>query len=288
MTKSIEGVIFSDESGQDGNNIYGSISIISGPREDLIYLHEELKKVLQRNKTTEIKFHGVTGYRKLKIAKNFIEIGLNFICQRKIWCHVLVWDKTDMRHDVPGRDDLANLCRMYYHNLKQVHKDWKGIENWSFYPDEFSAIEWREDIVEYITKTAFPNEPSLFEQDKKLKSFPNYNKVKGSDSKVMSIIQLADLFAGIVRTSRVNNKEFESFIKEIDGQLSFFEVEKTTIPKNLEYKLELMKFFRNEASLRCLGVNFNKNKYFQTFSKKNNIYIWHYTPQNKYDKAPTK
>jgi len=282
------GVIFSDESGIDRRNRFGAICTISGPREVLIKLHSELNKALESYERSDFGFSKVKGQKNLNLAKELVDICLNYIHSRKIWVHILVWDKNDSRHRVQGRDDNANLSRMYYHILKQVHVDWEYIDDWSFYPDQFSAIEWSDDVINFIRSTKFYNDPNLFESEEPLVSFPEYLKVEEKDSKSMSIIQLSDLFAGIVRVSRDKSQEFEAFSEIIPNQLELFAVDPLSISNNLKPKLELLKYFREESSKMRLGVNFSVNKYFATFNKRNNIFIWHYSPKGDYDKAPVK
>lgn len=281
------GVIFSDESGIDRRNRFGAICTISGPREVLLKLHSELNKVLDSYKRSDFGFSKVKGRKNLNLAKELVDIGLKYIHSKKIWIHILIWDKNDDRHRVQGRDDNANLARMYYHIIKQVHIDWRNIDDWSFYPDQFSAIDWSDDVIKFIRNTKFCEDPNLFESEP-LVRFPEYLKVEEKDSKVMSIIQLSDLFAGIVRASRDKNQEFEAFLEIISNQLELFKNDSVSISNNLEPKLELLKYFREESSKLRLGVNFSVNKYFATFNKKNNIFIWHYSSQGDYDKAPVK
>lgn len=282
------GVIFSDESGQDNTNIFGAICTISGRRKNLIKLHSELNKVLDSYERSDFGFSKVKGRKNLNLAKELVDIGLKYIHSKKIWMHILVWDKKDSRHNVQGRDDNDNLSRMYYHILRQVHTDWKNIDDWSFHPDEFSAIDWNDVVIKFIRNTKFYNDPNLFESEEPLVSFPEYLKVEEKDSKLMSIIQLSDLFAGIVRVSRDKSQEFETFSETIPNQLKLFTFEPLPISNNLKPKLKLLKYFRKESSRIKLGVNFSKNKYFTTFNKNNNIFIWHYNPQGVYDKAPIK
>ncbi len=281
-----EGVIFSDESGHGSEHRYGAICTISGTRRDLLDLHGHLEPVIQNSGKSEIKFYKVSGAEYLNLAKRFIDIGLDFICLRKIRVHVLVWDKHDSRHSVQGRDDIKNLARMYYHILKQIHRDWKHINYWNFYPDEYSPIDWKNDIVQYSEKTGFPQEADLFREFSNLNIFPNYTKVEEKASETMFCIQLADLFTGIVRYSRKNSQAYQKYIKPKE-QLTIFDSEPSIkISNNMKPKLSLMKYFHEESKSRALGINFSKNKYFSTFNKKTNIFIWHYEPQSELDKAP--
>lgn len=282
------GVIFSDESGQDANHRYGVICTISGLRKNLLDLHFELQELLKKTKSSEFKFKKVKGVDSLSLAKDMVDVGIKYINLRKIWLHIIVWDKKDSRHKVIGRNDDANLCRMYYHLIKNLHRDWKQIDNWSFYPDEYSAINWENDLVQYLRKTSFYQTKDLFEEIRD-KKFPNYLKVEEKKSEMMNIIQLSDLFAGVVRTSRDNSEKFQLYLEETSQQLNLFPPEKEIkISKNLRPKLELLKYFKNKTSENKLGVNFSENKYFKTFNKGNNINIWHYLPQSELDKAPVK
>src|SRR5690554_859121 len=118
------GVIFSDESGQDNTNRFGAICTVSGRRENLLELHLDINQILEKYDSSEFKFKKVKGQKYLVIAKELVDIGLSYIYSKKIRVHILVWDKNDSRHNVQGRDDNANLARMYYHIIKQVHVDW--------------------------------------------------------------------------------------------------------------------------------------------------------------------
>jgi hypothetical protein len=281
------GVIFSDESGQDNSNRYAAICTVSGLRKNLLKVHNELKQVLDKHDKQEIKFKSIKGGAKLKLGKEFLEVGLNKIESKKIRVHILVWDKHDQRHSIPNRCDIENLKRMYYKVIKEVNKDWKYIDNWSFYPDEYSAIDWNEDIVKYIGNTKIYKNSELFKQVSNFK-FPNYQRTEEKDSKIMLNIQLADLLAGIVRNSRSNSLKYQQLINNKKKQFTLFPSEEEKISSNLKPKLELMHFFKKKASDKGLGVGFSKSKYFDTYNKKHNLFIWHYTPKSKFDKAPKK
>lgn len=282
-----DGIIFSDESGHDNDNRYGAICTVSGYKKNLIELHKTLGKIITSFDTNEIKFKEVKGAVKLDIAKQFVVEGLNHIKSKNIKAHILVWDKHDKRHTIQNRCDNENLKRMYYHILKQVKIDWKYINNWSFYPDELTSINWKDDVVKYIENTKLNNESDLFKSVSNFR-FPNYQKALEKDSELMFNIQLADLFAGIVRNSREKKIEYREFLKSKQNQIPLFEEQLYSISSNLKPKLELMHYFKNECSKRKLGVSFSKKSYFETFNKKENIFIWHYSPQSELDKAPTK
>jgi len=61
-----------------------------------------------------------------------------------------------------------------------------------------------------------------------------------------------------------------------------------SISNTVKPKFEVMSDFRQMAKTFRMGINFSESKYFKTFNDKSNICIWHYEPQNDYDKAPTR
>ena len=229
-----------------------------------------------------------------QIAGEFLNISFEFLNSSKIKIHVIVWDKHDSRHKVQNRCDIENLKRMYYHNMKALLRSWNTETSWHFYPDEFTAIDWHNDVVKYVENTRLNpkdnTQQMLFDVFEKVQ-FPNINGVMELDSKNYPIIQLADLYAGLVRTSRTESENFSKwcFLQNEKLQPSLFDDDiEIEISKSLRPKFEVMHEFREKSKQYKLGVNFSKSKYFTTFHDKRNLSIWHYEPQSEYDKAPVK
>lgn len=284
-------LIFSDESGWDKDNRFGSLAKISGTYNSTKELNECLKKVLNDFNRNEIKFKAVKGHDSKKLAFEFFKIGFSFMQQSKIKIHVLVWDKQDSRHKIIGRSDVENLKRMYYHNLKVLKTHWALDTEWSFYPDEFSDIDWKNDVVKYlIDKSLIKKDPfqlSFFDEFHQVRI--KYNNVKELQSDKYPIIQLADLFAGIIRTSRLESDKFYNWyiLKKNENQSSLFGNQLSSeISNNLLPKFELMYDFKCLADSKSMGLNLSSEKYFKTFNCKRNLHVWHYKPQGDYDKAP--
>src|SRR6476620_3896132 len=134
--------IFSDESGWEGDNQFGSLAKIVGEKGVQKRLNGDLAAALSRYRIRDFKFKRVNSFQKVEAAKELIEILMRFITAGEVGAYILVWDKKDSRHNVQGRCDISNLCRMYYHNLRSIKRHWKVDCYWEFYPDEFSAIDW--------------------------------------------------------------------------------------------------------------------------------------------------
>lgn len=285
-------LIFSDESGYCGNHRHGAIAVISGSKSNTRELNSELQAVLDKYDKIELKFAHVKGHSSsMQAVKEFITLGLKYCCEKKIKIHVIVWDTRDSRHQVFGRSNIENLKRMYYHILKRTKSDWNSIENWEFYPDEFSAIDWKKDVVYFIERTNL---------DKKLNikqntlfgillnfRFPLVHKHGELESAKYPILQLSDLFAGLNRLSHEFGETFNQWLSnELNRNSLFPELVPCNATKNMICKFQIMKHFKDTCSKYKLGVNFSNNKYFTTFSSKNGIVIWLYQPQGEYDKAP--
>ena len=284
--------IFTDESGQDADNRFCCIAAISGVKENTEALNAELQKVLTCDSKKEIKFKKIKNNKSVKIACEFFKICIKYLLANKIKVHVLVWDKQDARHKIQNRLDNENLKRMYYKLLKYVEEDWSHKGKWSFYPDEYSAIDWRKDIVLFLEDTPLgkPKDTEYLLFVEMYKSyFAKFKTVKELESHQYPILQLADLFAGLVRTSR-QNPNFYLWYKEnqnTNQQVLFPQEQNNKVSNSMFPKFKLMNEFKTFASNAKLGINLSKNKYFITFNKKNNIVFWHYKPIHELDKAPT-
>ena len=286
-------LIFSDESGWDSDNRFGSLAKVSGSFDNTKQLNDVLKKILSTYNKSELKFKDIKSNNSQRIANEFIDNAFQYLKSSRIKIHVLVWDKQDDRHNIQNWCDIENLKRMYYHNLKVLKEHWKIDTNWEFYPDEFTAIDWENDVTKYLNNRELISKENL--QYNLFNEFKNvrikYKKVAELESKRFPIIQLADLFAGLIRTSRAESETFYKWFsdKKLNGQPILFPTELDYIvSKSLQQKFEVMYEFKTKADTFKLGISLNEKKYFKTFNHRNNIFIWHYEPQSDFDKAPTK
>jgi len=284
---------YSDESGCFSGQ-YQSIGIISGERRNLFELKHELVRILQHQKVKEAKFSETRTHKpKLKAAQAFIKKGVDFAKQNKIRIDVLLWDTHDSRHSIPGRDDLANLERMYYKVLRHISEKWNQY-NWDLYPDKGSKINWIE-IKDYLNRTRIPRHRKpylLILFDEEAYSI-NFQRIDPKESHDEPLIQIADLFAGIACFCREKGKECLKWLKsqEKRNQLDLFEYEEPEVEedpnKTEKNRYELIRFLNNQCKFNKLGVSLNKRKYLWTPVPYNPINFWNYKPKHKEDKAPT-
>lgn len=283
---------YSDESGCFSEH-YQSVGVISGEKGHLSRLRNDLGDVIQEKEINEVKFSEVRTHRpKLEAAQLFIEKGIDFAKQRHIRIDVLLWDTHDRRHSIPGRDDVANLERMYYKVLRHISEQWNH-HYWELYPDEGSEVNWHE-IKSYLRKTRIPRyKPHflcLFDEEAYTINFYDIEPKRSHDE---PLIQISDLFAGIACFCRENGDECVKWLqsqKEKNQQLLFdYEEPKTTEDPN---KIKRNRFVLvGKLNERCkqyrLGVSLKTRKHLWTPEPSNPINFWNYEPQHEEDKAPT-
>ena len=284
-------LLFGDESGYIGNNRYRSIGVISGRDYDIKELNNKLQEALDNNNVSELKFVKINGHSKYtKAAKEFIKLAIEYIKTLKIKIYAITWDTYDSRHNVNGRKDIENLKRMYYHLLCVCIKHWnkEGI-TWGFYPDEFCGIDWNE-IITFIENRSLTknrdNYNSLWDTNVTLE-FPEFSNIKDLVSENYPIIQLCDLFAGMVRFSHSKSNELLKWREQTHDGMTLFEEDKTLFTNGVDTKCKVINYFYDLSKKYRLGVSLNKMKHLHTFSPKNNFFFWKYDPQGEYDKAPS-
>ncbi len=284
--------IFSDESGYCGKERFGAIAVVSGLKSNTKILNADLQSILNSNTKKEVRFADISGNHELvDAAKKFITLGLDHCRHGKIKIYVLVWDKHDSRHGIQGRDDIENLKYMYYKILKETKSDWIGVENWEFFPDELTSVDWENEVVPYIERTNLDkkrnhDEETLFGVLNNFR-FPTVRKCRELESCEYPIIQLADLFVGVIRLSYEKSEKFCSwYYDKINGSSLFNEP--VPLSKSEIAKFQVMHHFKKLCDHYLMGLNLSDEEHFKVFKKDCGLWIWFYKPQGDYDKSPTK
>jgi len=282
---------YSDESGFPAKR-YHVISVVSGRREDMEILRCYLESVLQKG-VSELKFEDVRGHRpKVKAAREFLRYTVKLAAKGKVRVDVLIWDTQDTRHSVVGRDDIANLHRMYYKVLVHVGRIWNQ-RDWHFYPDEGSNVDWAE-IQKFLNKTRMvkrkPRLIALLETETQYFQLRHVNPRKSHDE---PLIQLCDLFAGFAAFSREKGEEYHKWVSagKRRAQPGLFEAD-DDLPESSS-KADIVRFaLLQEFDTLCkkhkLGVSVKTKGYLWTPDPKDPINFWNYEPQHEADKAPAR
>jgi hypothetical protein len=286
---------YSDESGTF-NQRYQTIAVVSGHESALSQLRSNLKEILDKHEISEVKFVDVRSHSpKVEAATGFARYAVEFARQTKIRIDVLVWDIQDSRHTIQGRDDIANLERMYYKVLIHAGRQWNQID-WDFCPDEHSSVNWNE-IAEFLNRTRLshpkPALLTLFESEEANQLF-QLKSVKEMKSHQEPLIQLADLFAGMARFTR---EKGEQCIRWLDSQENKEQISLPLFPnendevdevnRTEQNRFHLIGEFNGLCKRYTLGISLRSKKYLWTPNSTNSINFWSYEPQHEYDKAPT-
>jgi len=304
--------LYSDESGCNGSE-YMAIAAISGRPPALAALRTALAAALARAKETEAKFEKLRGHApKSRLAREFFRLAAEHATGADVRIDVLSWWMKDSRHQVRRRDDCENLQRMHYHLLSTVLRRWPGGACWTVRPDENTAMNW-EHLGEVLSNTKHrrPKERAHLATQFRL---PIHSRVEELLADIRSLdlqpvqpvrsdeeplVQLADLFAGAARFARekaplvrewivADEAAFGSAGEDLFGDAAEY-VPK--LSKSDQTRFEILRDFaaecRNPKHKR--GVSLRSKGFFETPGGANRpIWFWHWEPQGKYDKAPTK
>lgn len=110
---------FSDESNWNTGR-FRSLGLVTAPLEYLDGLARELRHLLEESDMAEFKWKKLDGAKERFTAQKMCKFTVDKACAMQLRVDVLVWDIQDSRHSVHGRDDIANLQRMYYHLFRNV------------------------------------------------------------------------------------------------------------------------------------------------------------------------
>lgn len=119
---------------------------------------------------------------------------------------VLIWDTHDSRHNVQGRDDQENLRRMYFQLINNiVGFRWTRKHFWYFYPDEMLCMKW-DTLQDCVNSRSIKLDKlirgfEMFSEEVGFKTSKRVREIKPCDSRDESLIQIADLFAGMAAYS---------------------------------------------------------------------------------------
>lgn len=289
--KEVTHCAFSDESGYNTGR-YRSIGMVSLPIEIRHEFERNIRTILEQSEVNEFKWNKLKTAKSRFCAKDIIDIVIQYAIDGKIRIDVLVWDTQDSRHKILGRDDIANLQRMYYHLLKNVlNERWPRKSVWELYPDKQSAIKW-DTVTQILNLEGFRIEPAEQKPDSPFNLWLqinfSINKIEESDSYEKVIIQIADLFAGMGVYSKSKYDKYVEWNRIKTGQQLLIPQKASDLSKSDKEKCDVIHHLNKKCKDGKMGLSLEKGRCLRTFSPMNPINFWPYTPQTEMDKAPTK
>ncbi|MDW8287416.1 MAG: hypothetical protein RMJ89_05045 [Flammeovirgaceae bacterium] len=288
-------IAFSDESYYT-NDRYRSVAVVtfeSGNRERFTNAFHQL---LGSSQVSEFKWSKLRQARERFAAIKLIDEVILLAQKNLIRLDVLIWDTQDSRHQVEGRDDIANLQRMYYHLFKNVLKTrWSAQSTWFLFPDENSALDWQsvQDFLDtaglsfQISSGLFDNKPFSFRLSRDFEIVG----IKEISSEKEPLCQVADLFAGIGAYSHSAFAKYLEWEERQNGQMRLFTeeaVENQKFTNSENERFIIIKHLDDSCKKNKFRVSLKSGKGFKTFNPRFPINFWMYEPQNSKDKAPIK
>lgn len=180
----VEYGLFSDESGGPGER-FRSLAAVSGPLDGLRELQHDLDGHARDHGIRDLKWAAVrTRKQRLEAARAYLATATQAAAERRARLDVLVW-----------KDD-AELKSMYVKLLSRAARGWESSV-WSFYPDQRTGINWNG-----IIKAA--------NRSMTRKKFLRTEPQRSSEN---SLVQLADLMAGMSRFCRERSVAFQRWLK---------------------------------------------------------------------------
>jgi hypothetical protein len=290
---------FSDESNWSKGR-FRSIGIVTCRSSDLPDFDKELGLLLQDASISELQWKKLNGADKREAAKKACKFVLEKAHTGFMRVDVLIWDIQDSRHNVWGRDDIANLQRMYYHLFRNVMRArWPKEGVWCLRPDKHTAIDWMktqaclENVAVSVDGSLCGSGGFRLQLSQEF-SIEEIHPTTSAEHPPM--LQIADLFAGLAVFSRENFKKYEEWKLTSKGQSRLFQFSPTedivsnqctaSLSNKDRERFQVLQHFDELCKRHKIGVSLKTKKGLYTPNPMMPINFWLYEPQDPKDKAP--
>jgi hypothetical protein len=286
-------VAYADETNHNVGR-YRGIALITLKASDARDLTDKLNQIFTKSNITEFKWVDLHSARSRFAAQKMLDFSIKNALEGLIRFDILIWDTEDKRHKVQGRDDIANLQRMYYHLFKNVmHKRWPHESTWKLNPDINSAIKWENlhSFLELANIGECMNKSSGWQSFVNLESEFSINRIEPRDSKEEPFIQLADLFAGLAAYSYLHYDYYDQWKHSNTSQAKLFETgtfSQIKLSGADKERCIVLDYFNNICKKYRLGVSLKSSNGLKTPNPKKPINFWFYVPQHEDDRSPLK
>lgn len=273
---------------------YRSIALVTAAIPTAEAVGIRVARVLAESKlsgsTPEFAWKDLRTDKTLAVANQMMNITVAAAYSEPFRVDVITWDTHDSRHKLPGRDDTANLARMYYHLMIKVIEDRWPKAAWIISPDERTDMDWAEleRCLSYPSRQAKESEQFVLNEQFHVTSDPP-QIVPGTSHYPM--IQVADLFAGLASFSWNEYSVHRAWKLRQNGQQDMFAGLYEPPSKSAEYKHRALNYLKQLHIMRLTSAD--RKKYEQQEKglitrPGERINFWLYMPQRDDDKAPTR
>lgn len=250
-------------------------------------INDKLDEILTKYDISPNKFkwNKFNSMDKVNALEEFLEYLFRLMSDNLVFIHTIIWDIQDSRHEIIGRDDNKNLSMMYYKLIKNFAKDkLKNGDYITIFPDRNNTIDWN--LIEEI----LPND-GIYNTKELSFCTVGFSKVhiKESNTNENALIQIADIFAGMARTSYEDYNKYDQWLNGVQQTLFSDEnSNKLKISGKDNHRFRIYRFVDRYSKRKSWTVSLKKKKGFYTFDKSKPLNFWFYYPQHDKDKAPLK
>lgn len=290
----MEYVVFTDES-YITNSRFRSLTAFSMHKSVWDKANKDITEILKSSNVTEFKWNKLKDAKYFFCAKKFVDFIFDTIKEYKIRLDILIWDTQDSRHNIFGRNDIANYERMFYHLLNNSMRRRPWSAKWDIRPDKHNEIDWntihdclyakgKQQVIQRETQLYFFISEFVSDSYYFIESF------QSQCSKKEALIQIADLFSGLAIFSKENYPKFFKWKQSQKTSSDLFEkkIEIPNLSNREKVRFDLLDYFNKKCKEESFGVSLESKDCLYTFNPINPINFWHYEPQRKKDKAPVK
>lgn len=262
-------------------------------KEHFDLLDSKLRQILAHEGEDEIKWAELRTDFDLRVTQKCFAQIFEYLKLALIRCDTLAWDTEDSRHKILGRDDRANLARMYYHLFRNVLRSrWPDESVWAIYPDENSALNWTElrDILTTQSYSLAPIPEIRTLHDFRLALRREFVIVELVECRSIAepLVQMADILAGVAVFSRVCYQKYLQWEEATSPQETLFPASSPAALSNSERRRCIfLKALLDFARRNKLQLGFASSRGLKSYRPEMPLNFWRYVPQNELDRAPT-
>jgi len=280
-------VLFGDESHHNTGR-FRSVGVLTAERQAGLEAHDWYTGLLRQHGLSTLEFKKLGNRQVVPVAEEVISGLLSRMLDGSLRVDVLVWDTHDPRHDVQGRDDRANLGRMYYRCIRTcLHRRWPDDVAWRVFIDEDALASYEEFRRILVGKTLLSDQRRtlLGEGLAKDRSY-RVHRVESITTDGQPLVQLADLLAGLAVVSRRKHAKFRAWRDDASGQENLFGAADVKVSNREKNQFRLLSHLREQAGSASLGVSLDSTCGLETRDPSNPLNFWLYRPQHTEDRAP--
>lgn len=290
-------VAYSDESNYNKGRFrnLALVTLALANRDDT---DRQLRVILAESGVKELKWAELKQARERFAAEKVVCAVVGLATAELLRVDVLTWDTQDDRHSVQGRDDIANLTRMYEHVAQNVlARRWPSEACWVLHPDENGQIMWNRVRRNINSRPAHLRSLSAFEQQTLLPPVPDWVNVEVCEitqcvSHEQPLCQVADIFAGLAVYSRTSYDKIEAW-ERLNSRQGCLDLGDAPSPPRLsnsdKERIPVVLLLDRLCKAKKLGVSLRKTRGFWTPDPKEHpINFWLYEAQHDADRAPVK